>query len=155
MLSLYPYFIQFDKTGVYCFDDESTGLKEEIFVPSITKMLEKLVAKKKIKNPHQGFKLNFSPVPFKGSDAVVRWIRSDDEKVKPDTPKSGEAGNWYAGEINGEWMEGWLCPALAKYTGGIAPSELHVSVHNLPKGVNPIWDCDDGFAFVDREIFRE
>lgn len=52
--------------------------------------------------------MHFSDEPFAGHDAVLHWLRSDNELL-------GLAGNWYTGEVAGQKMECWLCPALFHY----------------------------------------
>jgi hypothetical protein len=140
-LVLYPYYL--DEYQLYCFDDERTNLKEELFVETITAMIRKLLDLKGVKNPREGFELTFSTSPMSDADATLTWVRSNNPTVKPDTPRSGEAGNFYSVELEGQYMEGWLCPALAKYMNGYAPSKIYVKVDNLPKGVNPIWDISE------------
>ena len=137
VLTIYPYLI--DETWV--FDDERTSLKEEAFVCGATEMISRLVEVKEISHASRGFAMRFSDEPF-GHDAVLTWLRSDDEQL-------GLAGNWYKGVVAGEEMESWLCPALFLYFQS-APKTIYVKVEQLPDGVNPIWDNDgsEGRRFV-------
>ncbi len=127
---LYPYLL--DTTWV--FDDESTGLKTEAFVMGMSEMIFRLIESKGIPNADLGFALTFSDEPIDGADAELHWLRADD----PDEPM---AGNWYSGNIAGQVMEGWLCPALLLYFDG-APQRLFVKADPLPEGFDPIWRID-------------
>jgi len=73
----------------------------------------------------------------------LKWLRSGDPEVHPG--KDGSAsqffGNWYKGEVAGEEMEGWLCPALGLYFK-TAPSRIFVKADPLPAEVDPIWRID-------------
>lgn len=101
VLTLYPYLLD---GHCWVFDDERTGLKEEAFVLGMTEMISHVVEAKGIPQADRGFAMSFSDRPFTSHDAELHWLRSD--------PASG---NWYAGELVGKWMEGWLCPALLLY----------------------------------------
>jgi hypothetical protein len=79
------------------------------------------------KGGRSGFSLSFSDEPFHGHDFELHWLRSD-----------GCAGNWYAGTVVGQRMEGWLCPALLLYFEQ-APRRIFIRCDPLPTGVNPIW----------------
>lgn len=142
MLTLYPYLFE---STVWVFDDERTGLKEEAFVLGMTEMISRLVEHKRIPNVSRGFAMHFSDQPFDGYDAVLNWIRSDDSQQVSD--KDGNvsplSGNWYRGEVVGEVMEGWLCPALGLYFQS-APKKIFVRADPLPAGVNPIWTPPPG-----------
>ena len=118
------------------FDDERTGLKAEAFVMGISEMIFRLTDTKGIQNADQGFQMTFSNEPFEGTDAELQWLRADD----PDEPMPG---NWYRGEVAGEMMDGWLCPALLLYFEN-PPARLFVRADPLPAGVNPIWHDPDG-----------
>jgi hypothetical protein len=97
--------------NVWVFDDPRVGLEKEPFVSGADVIIDALTAD--IPNAAAGFKLIFSPEPFRGFTARFIWNR----------PEFG--GNWYTWPERG--MEGWLCPALFKYFSA-APSELYVQV---------------------------
>jgi hypothetical protein len=123
MLVLYPYLLE----RTWVFDDAATGLKEEAFVLGASEMISRLVKAKRIPKPAKGFEMTFSDEPFAGADVELSWVRPD--------PGSG---NWYQGDVAGERMECWLCPALFCYFDE-APPRIFVRAESLPKGVNPIW----------------
>jgi len=127
------------------FDDPRTGLKEEAFACGATEMISRLVEAKGILDAEDGFELSFGDASFEGHDAVLTWLRADDQQLSM-------AGNWYKGEVAGEMMEGWLCPALFLYFQS-APPLIYVRAEKLPVGVNPIWDSDgsEGRRFVGPE----
>jgi hypothetical protein len=131
-LELYPYKIR----GCFVFDDERAGLKEEAFVSGMSEIIQKLVEHHKIPNASAGFRMLFSHQPFEGSHAVIQKIEGG----------SQETGNWYHGEICGEPMKGWLCPALYLYFS-TAPNRIYVRAEELPAGVNPIWTPKEGVHF--------
>lgn len=137
-LTLYPYV--YDGSDTWVFDDERTGLKEEAFVLGMSEMIFRMVEAKSIENAPGGIAITFSGEEFAGYDARLDWVRSDDEQVVPgrDGSASRTAGNWYAGEVAGERMEGWLCPALGLYFQ-TAPRAIYVRVGPLPEGIDPIW----------------
>jgi hypothetical protein len=120
---LYPYLTR----NTWVFDDEATNLKEEAFVLGMTEIISKLVTSKKIENATSGFAMHFSDQPFDGYDVVMESNDSD------------MGGTWYTGEVFGEYMEGWLCPALFLYYE-TAPRYIYVKAENLPENVNPVWD---------------
>ena len=122
--TVYPYLHR----NVWVFDDPATGLKEEAFVHGMTEIISQLVDAKGTPNPSAGFALHFSDLPFADHDVVM---------------EAGEAdmgGTWYSGDVAGEHMEGWLCPALFLYYEQ-APPRLYVKAEPLPAGVQPIWDA--------------
>jgi hypothetical protein len=125
-MRIYPYLLN----STWVFDDEATGLKEEAFVCGMTEMISRLVEAKSIPNAAEGFLLTFSDEPFDGADAELHWLRSEGE---PPT-----AGNWYGGTVAGQYLEGWLCPALGLYFDH-APARIFVRADPLPAGVDPIW----------------
>ena len=96
-LTLYPYL----KDSCWVFADARTGLKEEAFVLGATDMITRVVTAKSIPNTERGFELTFAAEPFDGHDVELRWLRPDPVD-----------GNWYAGDVAGQRMEAWLCPAL-------------------------------------------
>ena len=124
---IFPYLLG----ETWVFDDERTGLKSEAFVMGMSEMIFRMIEAKGIQNADQGFRMTFSDEPFDGHDAELHWLRADD----PGEPMSG---NWYSGEIAGEVMEGWLCPALLLYFD-VPPARLFVKADPLPDGVDPIW----------------
>ena len=129
-LTLYPYLI--DRT-CWVFDDERTGLKEEAFVLGASEMITRAVAHKQLPDAERGFKLTFSDEPFAAHDVELHWLRSE------------WGGNWYAGDVAGERLEAWLCPALFCYFQQ-APQWIFVCCEPLPKGVEPIWNPADGIT---------
>ena len=127
-MTIYPYL----QDDVWVFDDRETGLKAEPFVEGATEMITALVTAKGIPNAERGFTLTFAGEPFDGHDVELKWIREDEVE-----------GNWYAGDVAGELMECWLCPALFCYFD-TAPERIYLSASPLPKGVDPIWHPDPG-----------
>ena len=124
VLTLYPYLLD----GLcWVFDDERTGLKEEAFVLGMTEMISRVVEAKAIPNAARGFEMSFSDRPFAGHDVELEWLRPDPA-----------GGNWYAGTVVGEPMEGWLCPALLLYFRD-PPTRIFVRCARLPSGIDPIW----------------
>jgi hypothetical protein len=65
-------------------------------------------------------------------DVERAWVRSD-----------AGGGDWYEGEVFGEPMDNWLCPALLLYFEK-PPKRLYVRCDPLPAGVNPIWESPGG-----------
>ena len=129
VLTLYPYLLD---GHCWVFDDERTGLKEEAFVLGMTEMISRVVEAKGIPQADQGFAMSFSDRPFASHDAELDWLRPDPA-----------GGNWYAGEIVGERMEGWLCPALLLYFQD-PPRRIFVRCEPLPVGIEPIWTPPPG-----------
>jgi hypothetical protein len=134
--TVYPYL----QARTWIFDDARTGLKEEAFVLGMSEMITRLVETKGISEAKNGFALDFSDEPFEGADAELKWLRSGDPQVVPgrDGSASQVFGNWYGGNVAGQQMEGWLCPALGLYFHA-APQRLFVKAEPLPAGVDPIW----------------
>jgi hypothetical protein len=130
ILQLYPYL--YPGTDCWVFDDERTGLKEEAFVEGTSEMITRVIQSKGIPAAAAGFLLTFSDLPFDGHDVERRWVRGD-----------AEGGNWYEGDVLGQAMENWLCPALLLYFEQ-PPRRLYVRCDPLPAGVNPIWDPPPG-----------
>ena len=120
---LYPYQLP---GGQWCFDDPSTGLKEEFFVRGADDCISRMVEAKQIPNANNGIMMTFSGDTFSGSDVVVEWTGCE------------AGGNTYTGEIAGEQMDLWLCPALGHYFRP-TPQRIYVRVDPLPEGVDPIW----------------
>lgn len=129
VLTLYPYLLD---GHCWVFDDERTGLKEEAFVLGMTEMISRVVEAKGIPQADRGFAMSFSDRPFADHDAELDWLRPDPA-----------GGNWYAGEIVGERMEGWLCPALFLYFQD-PPRRIFVRCEPLPAGIEPIWTPPPG-----------
>ncbi len=150
LLTIYPYLLE---NAVWVFDDPRTGLKEEAFVLGMSEMLSRLVRHKNIPDAAAGIAVTFGAEPFAGHDVHLTWLRSDDSQVVPGQDGSAAQimGNWYSGEIAGESMTGWLCPALGLYFQA-APREIYLRVDPLPAGVDPIWhvaaDDDRARRFV-------
>jgi hypothetical protein len=138
-LTIYPYLLG----STWVFDDPRTGLKEEAFVLGMSEMISRLVEVKGIPKAAKGISLQFGSEPFDGTDAELAWLRSGDSEVLPG--KDGSAsqifGNWYTGNVAGEEMEGWLCPALGLYFKA-APERIFVRAEPLPEGIDPIWAID-------------
>jgi hypothetical protein len=138
ILTLHPYL--FPGTDCWVFDDERTGLKEEAFVLGTSEMISRVVEHKRIPNAAKGFLLSFSDQPFTDHDVARVWARSE-----------VGGGDWYEGDVLGEPMENWLCPALSYYFE-TPPKRLYVRCDPLPAGVNPIWtprQGDEGRRFVE------
>mgnify|MGYP006273001897 CR=1 FL=1 len=135
-LTLHPYYLP--ERRCWVFDDPATNLKAEEFVLGISEMIDRVVDSKRLPEPRRGFALTFSAEPFPGHDVELHLQHLEDR-----------TGNWYAGDVGGERMEGWLCPALYKYFDA-APPRLFVRCDPLPAGVNPIWDnrAGEGMRFV-------
>ena len=131
ILTLYPYLYP-GADDCWVFDDERTGLKEEAFVLGTSEMISRVVEQKKIPNAAKGFLLSFSDQPFDGHDVERRWVRSQ-----------VGGGDWYEGDVLGEYMENWLCPALLLYFEK-PPKRLYVKCDPLPAGVNPLWEPPSG-----------
>ena len=125
---IYPYL----QDDLWVFDDRETGLKAEPFVEGASEMISALVTAKGIPNVERGFALTFASEPFDQYDVELNWVRADDVE-----------GNWYAGDVAGELMECWLCPALFCYFS-TAPGRICLAASPLPKGVDPIWRPDPG-----------
>jgi len=110
LMVIAPYWYQ----GTWVFDDESVGLDKEPFVAGVPEMIDDLV--KDIPNARSGFRLIFSSAPFPGYQKEFTWVREEDD------------GNWY--KVEGQEMEGWLCPALLRYFDK-APEKLYVRAEQL------------------------
>ena len=129
-MTIYPYLLQ---ENCWVFDDEQNQLKQEAFVMGASEMITALLATKNIPNAAEGFQMTFSDEPFDGHDVQLELLGQGD---------SGPiTGNWYKGEIAGEIMEGWLCPALLCFFDS-APQRLYVRADQLPAGIDPIWQVD-------------
>jgi hypothetical protein len=124
-MTLYPYYST--ARGCWVFDDPATNLKAEEFVLGISEMIDRVVTHKQIPSPRRGFAMTFAADPVPAHDSVLHWQRAEC------------GGNWYAGDVVGTRMEGWLCPALFKYFDS-APPCIFVRCEPLPVGIDPIWD---------------
>jgi hypothetical protein len=102
---IYPYKYQ----GIWVFDDEKVGLRQEPFIAGADKIIDRFV--KTIPNAESGFSLIFSASPFPSYQVSFDWLREEYE------------GNWYYNKDLD--MEGWLCPALFKYFAEV-PKKLYV-----------------------------
>lgn len=129
VLTLYPYLLN---RSCWVFDDERTGLKEEAFVAGMSEMISRMVEIKGLPDAARGFALSFGDRPFPGHDVEVRWLRAEPG-----------GGNWYAGDVAGARMEGWLCPALLLYFQS-PPPRIFVRCEPLPAGIDPIWTPPPG-----------
>jgi hypothetical protein len=129
-LTLYPY----RKDSCWVFDDARTGLKEEAFVLGATDMITRVVTSKAIPDAERGFALTFAAEPFDGHEVELRWLRPDPA-----------GGNWYAGDVVGQPMEAWLCPALLLYFR-TPPDRIFVHCEALPPGIEPIWSPPPGVS---------
>ena len=143
-MTLYPYLIG----QTWVFDDPSTGLKEEAFVLGASEMIHRLVRAKDIRNAGQGFALSFGAEPF-DHNVELQWVTPSDAATASGLSLSEASieGNWYEGNVAGEQMICWLCPALFCYFDQ-APQKIFVKAEPLPVGVDPIWhvDSDDPSA---------
>ena len=115
MVTIYPY----RHDGLWVFDDDSTGLRQEPFVSGADTMIDAVIQAKGIPDAARGFALTFSDAPFPDYDAELRWLRSDPTE-----------GNWYEATIGGRRIEGWLCPALLLYFEA-APRRIFVRAETV------------------------
>jgi hypothetical protein len=97
IMVIYPY----RDRGLWVFDDESVGLRQEPFVSGADTLIDRAVEATGVADAESGFRLIFSAGEFPGYDFRFTHVRS------------GEGGNWYHSEDFS--MEGWLCPALLQY----------------------------------------
>lgn len=104
----------YKKLGLWVFDDEARGLKEEPFVGGADTLIDIVTAE--IPVAHEGFALLFSTGEFPGASVRLDWLRPD------------LSGNTYWCEQL--QMEGWLCPALLKYFEA-PPQSLYVKAQAL------------------------
>jgi hypothetical protein len=133
MQVIHPY-----KLGnTWVFDDERTGLKEEAFVLGMSDIITRVVDAKAIKNATRGFALTFGGASF---DHDVVLNRTSDGNA---ADEFGHSGTWYSGDILGQPITGWLCPALLLYFGQ-PPRQIFAKAEALPEGVDPIWHVAPG-----------
>ena len=99
--------------GQWVFDDPGRGLFREAFVAGVDTMLDDITHD----NPWAwgGFNLLFSAIQFPGYTHLL--TKKDEES----------GGAWYFGDINGNEMTGWLCPALLTYFEEI-PEEIFIQI---------------------------
>lgn len=104
IMAIHPY--RYD--GMWVFDDEAVGLRQEPFISGADTVIDYLVMD--IPDAEHGFHLLFSAAPFPGYQTVF------------DLQREECGGNWYySQELN---REGWLCPALYKYFE-TAPAKIY------------------------------
>jgi len=96
---IYPYW----HDGCWAFDDPDTDLFEEPFVEGASEVISALVEKHQINDAKEGFEIAFSDGPFIENASVVEFVAHD------------RGGARYHTSIDGQEMEGWLCPALLRY----------------------------------------
>lgn len=136
VMTLYPYLYS---NICWVFDDQQTGLKEEAFVLGASEMISRLIEAKDIPNAQRGFAMSFSDRPF-DHDVELTWLSPVEAAKALNQPASRlpATGNWYAGDVTGEKMVAWLCPALYEYFQ-TAPKRIFVKTEKLPAGIDPIW----------------
>jgi hypothetical protein len=96
---IYPYWHH----GCWAFDDPATDLFEEPFVEGASEVISALVEKHQIQDARDGFEIAFSDRPFIETASVIEFVSPD------------RGGARYHTNIDGEEMEGWLCPNLLRY----------------------------------------
>jgi hypothetical protein len=111
-LTIYPYKFK----GSWVFDCVERNLDKEAFVQGADKILD--VITKDIKGAEDGFVLEFSNKSIVGSTYFLTFLRSE------------FGGSWYrlvVNEASGEYIDGWLCPALFKFFPQ-APKHIFICV---------------------------
>jgi hypothetical protein len=138
-MTIYPYLYE---DTCWVFDDERTGLKEEAFVQGMTEMISRVVEAKSIPNAAKGFALTFAAEPF-DHDVELTWMSSAElaKAFNRNAVDFMSPGNWYRGQVMGQEMIGWLCPALFCYFEQ-APTKIFVKADPLPTSIDPIWHCN-------------
>jgi hypothetical protein len=136
VMILYPYLYN---DICWVFDDPQTGLKEEAFVLGASEMNSTLIDARGIPNAERGFTLSFSDQPF-DHDVELKWIPPKEAARATSQPLNSlpATGNWYTGNVAGQKMVAWLCPALYEYFAEV-PKRIFVKAEKLPEGVDPIW----------------
>jgi hypothetical protein len=136
VMTLYPYRYQ---DICWVFDDQQTSLKEEAFVLGASEMISTLITAKNIPNAERGLAMSFSDQQF-DHDVELRLLSPEEAARATGQPVTGlpGTGNWYAGDVTGQTMVAWLCPALYEYFAE-APKRIFVKAEKLPAGVDPIW----------------
>ena len=85
--------------GLWVFDDEAVGLRQEPFIAGADVVIDHLV--RDIPDSENGFTILFSGGPFPGNQVEFQRKRED------------MGGFWYySPDLD---LEGWLCPALFRY----------------------------------------
>lgn len=135
-LTIYPYLYN---DTCWVFDEERLGLKEEALVMGMSEMITRVVQVKQIENPGAGFALRFSNNPFE-HDIELCWTSADEvaRQRNCELHHLPEYGNWYRGDIFGQPMMGWLCPALFLFFSE-APKNIYAQALPLPAGVDVKW----------------
>lgn len=95
------------KNGLWVFDDDRVGLREEPFVDSADTMIDTVLREQGITDADDGFTLLFAATAFPGS-TELEWVRPEHD------------GNVYRRVEHGD--EAWLCPALMLYFGDPPPN---------------------------------
>lgn len=106
--------------GMWVFDDPRLGLTQEPFAGGANTLIDRMV--EDIPNADTCFRIVFSAQPFPGGVHRFIWVRPE------------MSGNIYRSDEYD--AEGWLCPALLKYSE-FAPPELYVQVALLEKEARP------------------
>lgn len=109
------------RNGVWQFDDAAKGLRGEIFVPSVSPVIEHLT--QDIPRAQHGFNLLFASFPFPGHTLAANRQK----------PKQYEFGTYYQHEQTK--LEFWLCPALLHYFTE-APKALYAQALALNKPIS-------------------
>jgi hypothetical protein len=139
-LTIYPYRLG----HCWVFDDERTGLKEEAFVLGASEMISRVVEAKQIAHADRGFLLTFDNEPF-DHDVELTWLPASEaaRAIGSSTDLVPDFGSWYGGDVAGQQMIGWLCPALFVYFNA-APKMIYAKAEPLPAGIDPIWHIAPG-----------
>jgi hypothetical protein len=151
-LTIYPYLLH---GSCWVFDDPRTGLKEEAFVLGASEMISLVIEAKGIPNAAKGFALTFDAIPF-DHDVELAWLAPGEagEALGSRATDLPAFGSWYRGDVFGQEMVAWLCPALFLYFNE-APKKIFAKAEPLPAGIDPIWhiSADDprGRRFVSAE----
>jgi hypothetical protein len=95
IFAIHPY----KHEGLWVFDDEAAGLRQEPFVAGSDVIIDRLT--ESIPTAAKGFTLLFSGAPFPGFHAKLEWKRNE------------YGGCWY--QLADSDLEGWVCPALFRY----------------------------------------
>lgn len=117
LISIHPY----KQGGIWQFDDERIGVRGELFVQDINKMIDDMVKKAGLDRPENGFRAIFSSRPFPNYHMKLNLI----------PPPKGEedlGGSNY--QMEGSEIEGWLCPVLLCFFEE-APKHIYVRAENL------------------------
>ena len=102
-------------------------------------MISRLLEAKGISNAEHGFAMQFSDEPFSHDIELIQIKPKEASRAIGQPVGSLPAvGTWYSGNVAGEKLVAWLCPALYEYFGA-APKRLFVKTEKLPIGVDLIW----------------